>query len=471
MKLWSGRFEEETAREVEAFTASIPFDKRLYREDIAGSIAHARMLARQGIIAPEEAEAIVRELEAIREEIERGEFEWRLEHEDVHLNIEAALIERLGEVGAKLHTGRSRNDQIALDMRLYIKRTTEEITAAVVELQRALLALAEAHPDVVMPGYTHLQRAQPVLFAHHILAYFWMLERDKGRFADAARRANVCPLGAGALAGSTLPLDPEFVAQELGFAEVFPNSIDAVSDRDFVVEFLSACAILMTHLSRLCEEIVLWSTAEFGFIELADAYATGSSMMPQKKNPDVAELVRAKAGRVFGHLVAMLTVLKGLPLAYNRDLQEDKEGLFDAADTVLSSLRVVAGMLRTLKVNEARMRQVAEGRGTASPCPLLLATDLAEYLVRKGMPFRQAHRVVGELVKRCLREGKELWDLSLEEFREASELFEEDVFELLSMEASVAARKTPGGTAPDRVKEQIRKARETIQLNKELMSR
>jgi len=466
MKLWSGRFEEETAKEVEAFTASVPFDKRLYREDIAGSIAHARMLARQGIITPEEAEAIVQELEAIREEIERGEFEWRLEHEDVHLNIEAALIERLGEMEAKLHTGRSRNDQIALDMRLYIKRTVEEITAAIVELQRALLALAEAYPDVVMPGYTHLQRAQPVLFAHHILAYFWMLERDKGRFADAARRADVCPLGAGALAGSTLPLDPEFVARELGFADVFANSVDAVSDRDFVVEFLAACAILMTHLSRLCEEIVLWSTAEFGFVELADAYATGSSMMPQKKNPDVAELVRAKAGRVFGHLVAMLTVLKGLPLAYNRDLQEDKEGLFDAVDTVLASLRVVAGMLRTLKVNEARMRQAAEGRGTASPS-LLLATDLAEYLVRKGMPFRQAHRVVGELVKRCLREGRELWDLSLEEFKEASEMFEEDVFELLSVEASVAARKTPGGTAPERVEEQIRKAKERLQSSEE----
>ena len=466
MKLWSGRFEEETAKEVEAFTASVPFDKRLYREDIAGSIAHARMLARQGIITPEEAEAIVQELEAIREEIERGEFEWRLEHEDVHLNIEAALIERLGEMEAKLHTGRSRNDQIALDMRLYIKRTVEEITAAIVELQRALLALAEAYPDVVMPGYTHLQRAQPVLFAHHILAYFWMLERDKGRFADAARRADVCPLGAGALAGSTLPLDPEFVARELGFADVFANSVDAVSDRDFVVEFLAACAILMTHLSRLCEEIVLWSTAEFGFVELADAYATGSSMMPQKKNPDVAELVRAKAGRVFGHLVAMLTVLKGLPLAYNRDLQEDKEGLFDAVDTVLASLRVVAGMLRTLKVNEARMRQAAEGRGTASPS-LLLATDLAEYLVRKGMPFRQAHRVVGELVKRCLREGRELWDLSLEEFKEASEMFEEDVFELLSVEASVVARKTPGGTAPGRVEEQIRKAKERLQSSEE----
>jgi len=459
MKLWAGRFEEETAKEVEEFTASVPFDKRLYREDIQGSIAHAKMLARQGIIAPEEAEAIVRELEAIREEIERGEFEWKLEHEDVHMNIEAALIERLGEVGAKLHTGRSRNDQIALDMRLYIKRVAKEVIASIVELQRALLTLAEAHPDAVMPGYTHLQRAQPVLFAHHLLAYFWMLERDKGRFADAARRADVCPLGAGAMAGSTLPLDPEFVAQELGFAEVFRNSIDAVSDRDFVVEFLSACAILMMHLSRLCEETVLWSTAEFGFIDLADAYATGSSMMPQKKNPDVAELVRAKTGRVYGHLLAMLTALKGLPLSYNRDLQEDKEGLFDTADTVLSSLRVTAGMLRTLKVNEARMRQAADSG-------YLLATDLAEYLVRKGMPFREAHRVVGELVKHCLREGKDLKGLDdLKAFKMFSELFDEDVFKLLSVDASIAARRTPGGTAPERVKEQIQEAHRRLKTH------
>ncbi|MFQ5893584.1 MAG: argininosuccinate lyase, partial [Nitrospinota bacterium] len=387
MKLWAGRFEEEMAREVEEFTASVNFDRRLYREDIDGSIAHARMLAHRGIIAQGEAEAIVRELETIREEIGQGDFEWKLEHEDVHMNIEAALIERLGEVGAKLHTGRSRNDQVALDMRLYVKRAAGDLVEAAVNLQKALLDPAERYLDAVMPGYTHLQRAQPVLLAHHLLAYFEMLERDKGRLSDCARRADVSPLGAGALAGSTLPLDPGFVAQELGFAETFRNSMDAVSDRDFVVEFLSACAILMMHLSRLAEEIVLWSSAEFGFVELSDAYATGSSMMPQKKNPDVAELVRAKTGRAYGHLVAMLTVLKGLPLSYNRDLQEDKEGLFDAVDTALACLKVMAGMLRTLKVNEARMRgAVEEG--------FLLATDLAEYLVRKGMPFREAHRVV-----------------------------------------------------------------------------
>lgn len=452
MKLWAGRFEGDTAREVEEFTASVNFDRRLYREDIQGSIAHAKMLARQGLIDPEEAEAIVRELETIREEIGRGDFEWKREHEDVHMNIEAALIERLGEVGAKLHTGRSRNDQVALDLRLYIKRVTEEIIAAIVELQRAILALAKGHPNAVMPGYTHLQRAQPVLFAHHLLAYFEMLERDKGRFADVSRRADVCPLGAGALAGSTLPLDPEFVAHELGFAERFRNSIDAVSDRDFVVEFLAGCAIVMMHLSRLCEEIVLWNTAEIGFLDLADAYATGSSMMPQKKNPDVAELVRAKTGRVYGYLMAMLTVLKGLPLSYNRDLQEDKEGLFDAVDTVLASLRVSAGMLRTLKVNEARMREAGESG-------YLLATDLAEYLVRKGMPFREAHKVLGELVKHCLWEGKDLKELDdLEELKGFSGLFDEDVFELLSVDASVAAKRTSGGTSPERVKGEIKEA-------------
>jgi argininosuccinate lyase len=456
MKLWAERFKEETAEEVKEFTASVPFDKRLYRQDIAGSIAHVKMLARQDIIASEEAEAIVRELQAIQQEIERGKFEWRLEHEDVHMNIEAALIERLGEVGGKLHTGRSRNDQIALDMRLYVKMAAGEFVEATVNLQKAILDLAERHLDVVMPGYTHLRRAQPVLFAHYLLAYLWMLERDKSRFADCARRADVSPLGAGALAGSTLPLDPLFVAKELGFAETFRNSVDAVSDRDFVVEFLSDCAILMMHLSRLAEDISLWSSAEFAFIEISDAYSTGSSMMPQKRNPDVAELVRAKTGRVYGHLMAMLTVLKGLPLSYNRDLQEDKEGLFDAARTVLACLEVMAGMLRTIKVNETRMREAAEEG-------FLLATDLAEYLVRRGMPFREAHRVVGELVRRCLEEGKELRDLrELKELKKFSELFEEDVLGLLSVDASVAARRTPGGTAPEEVKKQIEEARKLL---------
>jgi argininosuccinate lyase len=451
MKPWVGRFEEE----VKEFISSVPFDKCLYQEDIKGSVAHAKMLARQGIITPKEAEAIIGELETIREEIERGEFDWKPEHEDVHMNIEAALIERLGDVGAKLHAGRSRNDQIALDMRLYIKKATKEVTAAIVELQGALLELAEAHPNAVMPGYTHLQRAQPVLFAHHLLAYFEMLSRDRGRFTDAAHRADFCPLGAGALATSTLPLDPEFVARELGFTEVFRNSIDATSSRDFVVEFLAACAILMMHLSRLCEEIILWSTSEFDFIELADAYATGSSMMPQKKNPDVAELVRAKTGRVYGYLIALLVVLKGLPLAYNRDLQEDKEGLFDVARTVLACLKVTAGMLCTLKINERRMRQAAEEG-------FLLATDLAEYLTRKGMPFREAHKVVERLVKHCLQEGKDLNELKKEELKDFSELLDEDVFKILSVNASIAARNTPGGTAPEKVRQRLKEARESL---------
>ncbi len=437
---------------VRKFTASIGFDRKLYREDILGSMAHVRMLARQGLIAPEEAEAILQELEKIREEIERGEFRWREEYEDVHLNIEAALTERLGETGAKLHTGRSRNDQIALDMRLYVRNAGERIQKAIALVQEAILTLAENNMDVVMPGYTHLQKAQPVLFSHHIMAYFWMLERDKGRFSDALRRADECPLGAGALAGSTLPLDPEFVAEELGFSRSFPNSIDAVSDRDFVLEFLAACSILMVHLSRLAEELILWSTQEFGFIEIGDTFITGSSMMPQKRNPDVAELIRAKAGRVFGHLVALLTVMKGLPLAYNRDLQEDKEGLFDAVETVLTCLEILAPMLNSVRVRKERMLSEAEDG-------FLLATDLAEYLVLKGMPFRQAHAVVREIARRCREEGKSPRELSVEELRAFSGLFGEDVAERLTAWASVRARRAPGCTSPERVAEQIAEAR------------
>jgi argininosuccinate lyase len=357
------------------------------------------MLANQGLISPEESEAIVGELQKIREEIEEGKFEWKEEYEDVHLNVEAALIERLGEIGAKLHTGRSRNDQIALDMRLYIREASERVRKAIEEVQKAILSLAETYADVIMPGYTHLQRAQPILFSHHIMAYFWMLERDKGRFSDAARRADECPLGAGALAGSTLPLSPEHVAQELGFSRSFRNSIDAVSDRDFVIEFLAACSILMVHLSRLAEELILWSTEEFSFIEIADPFTTGSSMMPQKRNPDVAELIRAKSGRVFGHLLALLTVLKGLPLSYNRDLQEDKEGLFDSVKTILACLEILAPLLRTIKVNKDKMRSAAESS-------FILATDIAEHLVAKGMPFRRAHAVVREMANYCREMGK-----------------------------------------------------------------
>ncbi len=445
--------ESETVRK---FTASIGFDRKLYREDILGSVAHVRMLARQGLISPEEARAIILELGKIREEIEKGEFEWREEYEDIHLNIEAALIERLGETGAKLHTGRSRNDQIALDMRLYVREAAERVREAIGRVQKALLDLAEENIDVVMPGYTHLQKAQPVLFSHHIMAYFWMLERDKGRFSDALRRADECPLGAGALAGSTLPLDPEFVAKELGFSRSFHNSIDAVSDRDFVLEFLASCSILMVHLSRLAEELILWSTREFGFIEIADPFATGSSMMPQKRNPDVAELIRAKAGRVFGHLMALLTVMKGLPLAYNRDLQEDKEGLFDAVETVLACLEILAPMLRSVRVRKEKMLSEA-GDG------FLLATDLAEYLVLKGVPFRQAHAVVREIAEYCRGKGKDPRELTLEELRAFSGLFGEDILVRLTAEASVRARQAPGCTAPERVREQIAEAKSRLQ--------
>jgi len=444
MKPW---IESEMVRK---FTASVHFDRELYRQDIQGSIAHVQMLANQGLILPEESEAIVRELQKIRQEIEEGKFDWKEEYEDVHLNVEAALIERLGETGAKLHTGRSRNDQIALDMRLYIREASEIICKAIEEVQKAILTLAETYADVIMPGYTHLKRAQPILFSHHIMAYFWMLERDKGRFSDAVRRADECPLGAGALAGSTLPLSPEYVAQELGFSRTFRNSIDAVSDRDFVLEFLAACSILMVHLSRLAEELILWSTEEFGFIEIADPFTTGSSMMPQKRNPDVAELIRAKSGRVFGHLMALLTVLKGLPLSYNRDLQEDKEGLFDSVKTVLACLEILAPMLRALKVNKEKMRSAAEDS-------FLLATDIAEYLVAKGMPFRRAHAVVREMADYCRERGKGFKELGLEELQTFCELFDATFSERLTVENSVKARRLP-----EQLKEQIAEAKKLL---------
>ncbi len=442
MKPW---IESEMVRR---FTASVHFDRELYRQDIQGSIAHARMLGKQGLISPAETEAIVRELQKIRQEIEEGKFEWKEEYEDVHLNLEAALTERLGETGAKLHTGRSRNDQIALDMRLYVREASDRVCKAITEVQKAILSLAEAYADVIMPGYTHLQRAQPVLFSHHIMAYFWMLERDKGRFSDAAQRADECPLGAGALAGSTLPLSPEHVAQELGFSRSFRNSIDAVSDRDFVLEFLAACSIIMVHLSRLAEELVLWSTQEFGFIEIANPFTTGSSMMPQKRNPDIAELIRAKSGRVFGHLLALLTVLKGLPLSYNRDLQEDKEGLFDSVRTVLACLEILAPMLRSLKVNKEKMRSAAEDS-------FLLATDIAEHLVAKGMPFRKAHAVVSEMATYCREKGKGLRELSLEELQAFG--VDATFLESLTAENSIKARRLP-----EQLKGQIAEAKKLL---------
>ncbi len=459
-KLWGGRFGAEGGRGAESFTASIGFDRRLWRQDIAGSIAHARMLARVGVLSDAEAGAIVAGLLEIRGEIERGEFPFRVEYEDIHINIEKRLTEKIGPVGGKLHTGRSRNDQVALDMHLYMKEAIGEVAAAVAGLQRALVDLAErelaADPPTVMPGYTHLQRAQPVLFSHHVLAYFWMLERDRGRLADCRRRTDVSPLGAAALAGTSHPVDREMVARELGFGGIYENSMDAVSDRDYLIEFLAAAAILMMHLSRFCEELILWSSFEFGFIEISDAYATGSSIMPQKKNPDVAELVRGKSGRVFGHLMGLLTVMKGLPLAYHTDMQEDKEAVFDVLDTLLKVLPAFTGMISTLEVRRERLRIAVRGDFSN-------ATDLADYLVRRGMPFREAHEVVGRVVRHCLDRGRALEDLSAAELRAFSPLFGEDAPAVLAAAAVVAARRSAGGTAPERVREQLARARAALE--------
>ncbi len=447
MKLWGGRFEKPVDQTAEEFGASIPFDKRLYREDIAGSIAHARMLARQGVISNEDAQQIVAGLEKIRERIDRGEFEFRLDREDIHLNIEAQLREEIGEAAGRLHTGRSRNDQIALDFRLYVRRVLAQSVERILGLQETLLKLATQWHGVVMPGYTHMQRAQPVLLSHHLLAYFEMFQRDAGRFVDAYARTDVSPLGSGALAGTPYPLDRDFVAEQLGMSAVSRNSLDAVSDRDFVVEYLAAAALCAVHLSRFAEEIILWSTAEFGFIELDDSYSTGSSIMPQKKNPDIAELVRGKTGRMVGHLTAALVMLKGLPLAYNKDMQEDKEGLFDASDTLLASLAVFQGMLATMRIRGGVMARAAEGS-------FATATDLADYLVKKGLPFRQAHEVVGRLVRYCIDNTKTFGALSLEEYKQFSPLFEEDARQITTA-TSLAARNSYGGTAPNQVQSAI----------------
>ncbi|NPV73454.1 MAG: argininosuccinate lyase [Pelotomaculum sp.] len=454
-KLWGGRFQKETDRLVEDFHSSISFDQRLYKYDIRGSIAHARMLGKAGIIPPEEARAIADGLQEVLADIEAGRAGFSVEAEDIHMNVEQLLTAKVGEVGKKLHTARSRNDQVALDIRMYLKDEIDQITGLLRELQAALLDLAEKHTGTVMPGYTHLQRAQPVTLAHHLLAYCQMFRRDEERLADCRRRTDVMPLGAGALAGTTFPLDREYVAEQLGFAAVAENSLDAVSDRDFAVEFAAAASLIMVHLSRFCEEIVLWSSAEFAFIELDDAYSTGSSMMPQKKNPDVAELIRGKCGRVFGDLQALLTMLKGLPLAYNKDLQEDKEALFDAVDTVKKCLLVFKPMLETMQVKEERMAEAARGGFTN-------ATDLADYLVRKGLPFRQAHEAVGKAVLYCLERGRSLDRLSLDELRQFSPLVEEDVYEAIDISRCVEARRVTGGPAPGAVLEAVKKARQRL---------
>jgi argininosuccinate lyase len=449
-----GRFKKAADKKVDQYTASIPYDWRLYPYDIAGSIAHARMLAKQGIITDKEAEAIVIGLNGIKEELALGQFVFKAELEDIHMHVEARLIEKVGEVGGKLHTARSRNDQVALDMRLFAKDAVANTLVGLGEFQKALVALAEANKGVIIPGYTHLQVAQPVLLAHHLLAYFEMLQRDTARFIDCLKRVDVMPLGSGALAGVAYNIDREFLAKELGFSQVSRNSLDAVSDRDFILEYQAAASLCMMHLSRLAEEIILWSSAEFGFIALDEAYATGSSIMPQKKNPDVAELVRGKTGRVYGNLVALLTTMKALPLAYNRDLQEDKEGFFDTVDTLLSTLDVFSGMVRSLKVNAQNARAAVE-KG------YILATDLADYLVKKGQAFRAAHEAVARLVSYAIEQNKPFSELKLTEYKKFSKSFEKDVFSI-TIESSLAARDVTGGTAPRQVAKTLAAAKKAI---------
>ncbi|MGD2011005.1 MAG: argininosuccinate lyase [Desulfobacterales bacterium] len=451
-KTWGGRFTEKTDRRVEAFTASIDFDKRLYSYDIDGSIAHCRMLAKTGIITQDEAASLVEGLGKIKRELDRGAFQFDAGQEDIHMHIETRLVEEVGKVALKLHTARSRNDQVALDVRMFLRDKTVRIIGQLMNLRKALVELAEQTIDVVMPGYTHLQRAQPVLFAHHLMAYYEMFTRDTERMQDGLTRTDVMPLGTAALAGTTYPIDREVTADLLDFPKISTNSLDAVSDRDFSLEFLSAASICMVHLSRLSEEVILWSTAEFGFIELPDSFATGSSIMPQKKNPDVAELVRGKSGRVFGSLMALLTIMKGLPLAYNRDLQEDKELLFDSVDTLQACIEIYTMMLPKIKVKREMMR-------AATQTGYINATDFADYLVGKGMPFRTAHHCVGQAVGYALAHKKELHDLSLDELKSFSTLIQGDVFEVLSTEAMIDRRRSAGGTATENVRAAIAAAR------------
>lgn len=451
-KLWSGRFEQPTDAFVEAFTASVGFDRRLYRQDIAGSIAHARMLMRQGILGSEECDAIIDGLGRIQASIEDGSFVWSVALEDVHMNIEAALTELIGDAGKRLHTGRSRNDQVATDIRLWLREEIDAISAGIGQLRAVLLDLAEREADSILPGFTHLQVAQPVTFGHHMMAWVEMLERDVGRLADCRKRLNVMPLGAAALAGTSYPLDRADTAAQLGFDRPAENSLDAVSDRDFAIEFSAAASILMMHLSRFSEELILWSSAQFDFIELSDAFCTGSSIMPQKKNPDVPELIRGKTGRIFGHLMALLTLMKGQPLAYNKDNQEDKEPLFDTADNLRGTVRVFTDMMRHIRCNRERMRAAAQ-QGFAT------ATDLADYLVRRGIAFRDAHEIVGKAVAFGIRERRDLAELTLEELRRFSPAIGPDVFEVLTLEGSVAARDHLGGTAPNQVRAAVARRR------------
>lgn len=454
--MWGGRFSEATDAFVAEFTASVQFDQRLYRQDIAGSIAHATMLARVGVLTDAERDDIIQGLSAIKADIEAGRFEWRIDLEDVHMNIEARLTDRIGITGKKLHTGRSRNDQVATDIRLYLRDEIDALLALLKRLQSGILTLADKHTDTIMPGFTHLQTAQPVTFGHHLLAWFEMLLRDSERLIDCRKRVNRLPLGSAALAGTTYPIDRAYTAQLLGFEAVSENSLDAVSDRDFAIEFSAAASLIMMHLSRMSEELILWTSAQFRFVQIPDRFCTGSSIMPQKKNPDVPELVRGKSGRVFGDLVSLLTLMKGQPLAYNKDNQEDKEPLFDAIDTVRGSLLAFADMIPALQPNKKEMREAAL-RGFST------ATDLADYLVKKGVAFRDAHEIVGKAVALGVKEEKDLSELSLQQLQQFSGLISDDVFAVLTLEGSVAARNHIGGTAPQQVKAAVERAQQRIQ--------
>lgn len=454
-KQWGGRFEEKTDPIVESFTASVQYDSRLAIYDIQTSIAHAQMLGKQQIIPQKDAQKIVQGLESIREEIEQGKFVWNPALEDVHTNIEHALIQKIGDCGKKLHTARSRNDQVATDVRLWTRDQIDTIINLITQFQKALIEFAELHLDIIIPGFTHLQPAQPVLLAHHILAYFEMLQRDKQRFQELRPRVNILPLGATALAGTPHPIDPQLVAEQLGFEKLCANSMDAVSDRDFLIEFCSHSALVMMHLSRWCEELIIWSSPLFGFIEMGDAFTTGSSIMPQKKNPDVAELVRGKSGRVYGHLFSLLTLMKSLPLTYNRDMQEDKEAVFDTADTVENSLIVSAKIVTSIKVNKENIQRALD-------LGYMEATDLADYLVEKGVSFRDAHSIIGKIVLYAIKNRKPLRKLSLNEYQSFSSLFEEDIFTILQPLTLVTRRNSPGGTSPSQVKKALQKAKKQI---------
>lgn len=455
MKLWGGRFTKDTNRLMEDFHSSIGFDCRLYRQDIAGSIAHATMLGEQGVISTEDAKKICLGLQEILTDIESGKVTFSPEAEDIHMNIETLLTERIGEAGKRLHTGRSRNDQVALDIRMYLREECDSLSALLKKLAEVLLEIAREHTGTILPGYTHLQKAQPITLAHHTLAYVQMFLRDIDRIKDCRRRMNLCPLGSGALAGTTYPLNRERTAALLGFDGITENSLDGVSDRDFAIELAAACSLIMLHLSRYCEELILWSSHEFGFVEMDDAYATGSSIMPQKKNPDAAELIRGKTGRVYGDLQALLTVMKSLPLAYNKDMQEDKEAIFDAVDTAKGCLEVFTAMVSTLSFRTERMAQGAEGGFTN-------ATDAADYLVKKGLPFRDAHEVLGKLVLHCIQKGKTLSLLSMEEYKALSPIFEEDIYEAISMKTCVEKRNIPGAPAPEQTLAAIKRAQEVL---------